>query len=81
MNFGPGSMKQIALLLLVFGGLLFAAGLLLIFTEKLPWLGNLPGDIHIRGKSFSFRFPLMTCIILSLLITLIINIIMKFFGK
>ena len=74
-------MKHIAVLLLVSGGLLIAAGLLLFFFEKIPWLGNLPGDIHIRGRNFSFRFPLMTCIILSLLITLILNIIMKFFGK
>ncbi len=74
-------MKNIALLLLIFGGLLFAAGLLLFFFEKIPWLGNLPGDIHFKGKNFSFHFPLMTCILLSVLITILINIILKFFGK
>ena len=74
-------MRSIALLLLVTGGLIFTVGLILFFFEKIPWLGNLPGDIHIEGKNFSFHFPLMTCILLSVLITILINIIMKFLGK
>jgi len=74
-------MRSIALLLLVTGGLIFTAGLILFFFEKIPWLGNLPGDIHIEGKKFSFHFPLMTCILLSVLITILINIIMKFLEK
>ena len=69
------------MLLLVTGGLIFTAGLILFFFEKIPWLGNLPGDIHIEGKKFSFHFPLMTCILLSVLITILINIIMKFLEK
>lgn len=74
-------MRSIALLLLVAGALIFTVGLILFFFEKIPWLGNLPGDIHIEGKNFSFHFPLMTCILLSVLITILINIIMKFLGK
>ncbi|MGW8160919.1 MAG: DUF2905 domain-containing protein [Desulfobulbales bacterium] len=74
-------MKTIAVLLLVIGGLLVAGGLFLLLMDKIPWLGQLPGDIHYRGKNFSFHFPLMTCIIISILLTIIINIIMRFFGK
>lgn len=74
-------MKSIGLMLLVLGGVVFTIGLLLFFSEKITWLGNLPGDIHIKGKNFSIHFPLMTCILLSILITIIINIIMKFLGK
>lgn len=74
-------MKNIAFMLLVAGGLLIIMGLLFLLAGKIPWLGNLPGDIHIKGKNFSFHFPLMTCILLSVLITILINIIMKFFGK
>lgn len=74
-------MKSLALLLLVAGGVLVSTGLLLLLFDKIPWLGNLPGDIHIRGRNFTFRFPLMTCILLSVLITILVNIIMKFMGK
>ena len=74
-------MKSIALLLLVAGCVLIGIGLLLFFVEKVPWLGHLPGDIHYQGKNYSFHFPLMTCILLSVVITNLINIIMKFLGK
>ena len=74
-------MKNIAILLLVAGGLIFISGLVLLFFDKIPWLGNLPGDIHIEGKNFSFRFPLVTCILLSVLITILVNIILKILGK
>jgi hypothetical protein len=36
------------------------------------WIGHLPGDIHIEREGFSFHFPLMTCILVSLLVSLVI---------
>jgi len=74
-------MKNIGVLLFVLSGLLFVLGLFLLVQDKIPWLGNLPGDIHYRGKNFSFHFPLMTCILISIILTLIINFIMRFLGK
>lgn len=74
-------MKSTAVLLLVTGGLLIAGGLLLLVMDKFPWFGNLPGDIHYRGRNFSFHFPLMTGLIISIILTIIINIIIRFFGK
>ncbi|MDW7774251.1 MAG: DUF2905 domain-containing protein [Desulfobulbaceae bacterium] len=74
-------MKSITIVLVVTGGVLISLGLLLFFFEKIPWLGNLPGDIHIRGRNFSFHFPLMTGILLSVVLTILINIILKFLGK
>jgi len=59
-------------LLMIAGLVLLAAGLLLKFAPRLPWLGNLPGDITIRRENFSFYFPLTTCLIISLLITLVL---------
>ena len=72
-------MKSIAIFLFVTGGLLIIGGLVLLVADKVPWLGNLPGDIHFRGRNFSFHFPLMTCILLSIILTVIINIILRLF--
>ncbi|MFH1069790.1 MAG: DUF2905 domain-containing protein [Candidatus Glassbacteria bacterium] len=58
--------------LMVFFGLALAVvGLVLMFGPKIPWLGRLPGDIVIRRENFSFYFPLTTCIIISLVLTLL----------
>jgi hypothetical protein len=55
-------------------GLLVAAlGVLVSIGEKLPIrLGRLPGDIFIRGKHSVFYFPLMTCLLISLLLSLVL---------
>ena len=59
-------------LLIILGLVLVAAGLLVTFGEKLPIrLGRLPGDIEIRGKNSVFYFPLVTCLLLSLVFSLI----------
>ena len=58
--------------LIVAGILLVAIGLLLTFGGKLNFIGKLPGDIRIERENFSFFFPLKTCILISLLLSLII---------
>lgn len=55
-----------------FGLLLIVAGALLLGGGKLPFLGRLPGDIRIERDNFSFFFPLGTCLLLSLLLSLIL---------
>lgn len=57
--------------LVLFGVLIVAAGLLLMAGPKLPWLGRLPGDIHIQRDGFSFFFPLTSCLLVSGLISLV----------
>ena len=58
--------------LIILGLLLVAAGLLVSYSPKLPtWLGRLPGDIHIKRANFSFHFPLMTCLLISAVISFI----------
>jgi len=49
------------------------------FHDKLNWIGRLPGDIRIEKESFKFYFPIVTMILFSLLGTLIIWLIRKFF--
>ena len=58
--------------LVLFGIVIAGLGLLLMLSDKIPWLGKLPGDIHIRRDSFSLYFPITTSIILSILLTVII---------
>lgn len=63
---------------LIFAGIILAVvGLFLTFFDKLSFLGKLPGDIYIKKKNFIFYFPLATSIILSILLTLIINLIIR----
>ncbi len=58
-------------LLIILGIVLVIIGLLLTFTGKIPFFGKLPGDIRIERENFSFYFPLGTCLLLSLLLSLI----------
>ena len=60
---------------LVVGGLLFLLG-----KFNLP-LGHLPGDIRIVGKQGSFYFPLTTCLLLSLFLTIVANLVIRLFKK
>jgi len=63
---------ELGKLLLVLGVVLAAAGAFLVFSGKLPFrLGRLPGDIAYQGRHGSFYFPVVTCILLSVLLTLV----------
>jgi hypothetical protein len=60
--------------LIVFGILLIVAGLLFQGHSRLPWLGHLPGDIHIKRDNFQFYFPITTSILVSLILTLLLRL-------
>lgn len=59
------------------GVFIFIVGVLLMLFPKIPLLGKLPGDIYIRKDNFSFYFPITTCILLSILLSLILLIFKK----
>ena len=66
-------------LLLVFGGIIFLLGLVVLLAGRLNLpIGRLPGDIIYRGKSTVFYFPLATSILLSILLSLVFYIISRF---
>jgi len=60
--------------MIVLGVILLVAGNL---SGKVPWLGRLPGDIHIRRDGFSFYFPLGTSILLSIVLTLVLSLLTR----
>ena len=66
--------------LIIAGLIVVVIGILIyLFHDKLNWLGKLPGDIRIEKENFRFYFPFTTMIIISIVLTLIINIIKKIF--
>lgn len=64
---GPGLGK----LLIIIGLITVALGLYLSLGGKLPPLGRLPGDIHIQRDNYSIYFPFGTCLLISLLLSLL----------
>lgn len=63
--------------LIILGLLIALVGLGLALLPKIPYLGKLPGDIFIRKGNFSFYFPIVTCLFLSLLLSLLFSLILK----
>ncbi len=62
---------------MIFGIILVAVGALVTFANKIPFIGKLPGDIYISREKFSFYFPIMTCILVSVIVSLILWFISK----
>jgi hypothetical protein len=62
------------LVLVILGAILLVAGNL---SGKAPWLGRLPGDIYVERDNWKFYFPLGTCILISIVLTLIVSL----FGR
>ena len=72
--FGLGALGKMLILLGVF---IILIGLLLLIGEKIPWVGRLPGDIIIRKKNFTFNFPIVTSVIISIILTLLFALFRK----
>ena len=64
-------MPTLGKLLIISGVILVGLGILVYLFGKVPFLGKLPGDIYIDKKNFTLYFPLATCILLSLFLTLV----------
>lgn len=71
-------MTDLGKLLIVIGAGLLAVGILLVVLGRtnLP-LGRLPGDIFYRGKNTTIYFPLMTCLLLSVVLSFVLYVVGK----
>ncbi|HPI27204.1 MAG TPA: DUF2905 domain-containing protein [Candidatus Marinimicrobia bacterium] len=70
-------MNQVGKLLIIFGVVLIVVGVLLTVAGKFPFLdkiGRLPGDIIIRREHFTFYFPWVTCLLISLVFFILFNL-------
>jgi cytochrome c biogenesis factor len=66
------ALRELGKTLLLFGILLAAAGCVLLLGARLPFrLGRLPGDVAYQGRHTTFYFPVVTCLLLSLALTLV----------
>jgi len=69
--------NELGKILVVVGLVIAVVGALLWAGVGKGWLGRLPGDIHYTRNNFTFHFPLVTCLLLSLLLSLILWLFRK----
>ncbi|WP_287568393.1 DUF2905 domain-containing protein [Thermodesulfobacterium sp.] len=63
--------------LVLLGFCLILLGIFISILPKIPYIGKLPGDIYIKKDNFTFYFPLATCILISILLTIILNLLFR----
>jgi hypothetical protein len=63
--------------IVVLGLVVAAVGALMMLLPRMPWLGHLPGDVHIERPGFSVHFPLVTCLVVSAVATIILNLFFR----
>ena len=68
---------QLGMMLVIDGVVIILAGLGLMFIDRVPMIGRLPGDINIHGRNWSFHFPLVSGIIISIILTVLINLFFR----
>jgi hypothetical protein len=66
-------MRELGKLLAVFGGVIMIVGFALWAGFGSGWLGRLPGDIRIERGNSAFYFPIVTCLVISIVLTLILS--------
>jgi hypothetical protein len=75
-------MVEFGRLLIIIGlAIAFCGVVLLVANRYLPWLGELPGDFFIEGERYRFYFPLGTMILISILGTILLNIVLRIFRR
>ncbi len=75
------SFSDIGKLIVLMGAVLLVVGGLIWAMGRVPFLGNLPGDIRIQRGNVSCFFPLATMIILSVVLTVVLNIVLRLLNK
>jgi thiosulfate reductase cytochrome b subunit len=63
--------------LIIAGGILVLTGLIFLVKDKIPWVGRLPGDIYLKRNTITLYFPLTTCIIISIILTVLFALFRK----
>jgi Protein of unknown function (DUF2905) len=71
------AMQEFGKILVILGVIIFVAGILLWKFGGFGPLGKLPGDISVQRGNFSFSFPIVTCLILSVVLTLVMWLLRK----
>ena len=67
-------MRDLGRMLAIFGGVIMVVGIALWTGFGASWLGRLPGDIRIERGNTAFYFPIVTCVIISIVLTLLLAV-------
>ena len=70
-------MPDVGKLLIIAGALIVLIGLAFTFGPRIPFLGRLPGDIAVDRGNVHFYFPIVTCLLLSVVATVILNLFFR----
>ncbi|HTY13594.1 MAG TPA: DUF2905 domain-containing protein [Candidatus Omnitrophota bacterium] len=71
------ALEPLGRLLIIIGVSVVLVGAFFMFLAKVPWFGRLPGDITIARAGWTFYLPLTTMILVSLVLTVILNLIFR----
>ena len=71
----PAPVSELGRALIVLGVVVAVVGVVLVLFDRVPWIGRLPGDIHVQRGHWTFYFPLGTSILLSVVLTLVLWLI------
>ena len=74
-------MTDVGRLLIILGFIIVALGVVILLAGRLPFIGHLPGDILIRRGGGSFYFPIVTCLLLSVALTVVLNVLTLIFRR
>jgi hypothetical protein len=74
-------MELVGKLLLIVGGVLILLGGLAWLLSKAPFLGHLPGDIHIEKPGFTCLIPIVSSILLSIILTIVLNVVIRIINR
>lgn len=61
------------------GVFLVVFGLLLVFWHRIPFVGKLPGDLLLDKGGFQFFCPVVTCLVISIVLTMLVNVALRLF--
>jgi len=67
--------------LVMLGGGIALVGAIVWMVGRVPFLGQLPGDVTIRRGNWSCHFPIVTSIVLSIVLTILLNLIAKLINR
>jgi Protein of unknown function (DUF2905) len=69
--------EGIGRLLILVGVVALAVGVVLLFLPRIPWFGRLPGDLVVQRERFTLYFPLATSIVVSIVLTILLNLFFR----
>ena len=75
------AVSDLGRLLIVFGVVVVLFGIVLALFGRVPFVGQLPGDISVQGQGFSCFFPIASSIVLSIVLTILLNLVVRLFNR